>query len=57
VDELGVIVKQKGLELSKYTEKGVDKFENMNLHLIFGKMASVLKFGFLAFICSLITWI
>lgn len=37
IDELGVIVKQKGLELSSYIKNGADKFENMNLDLIFGK--------------------
>jgi hypothetical protein len=36
IDELGVLVKAKGLDLSKYTAKGADKFENMNLELIFG---------------------
>lgn len=41
VDELGVIVKKKGLDLSKYTDKEADKFEPMNLELIFGKFALI----------------
>lgn len=39
IDELGVLVRAKGLDLSKYTDKGADKFEDMNLELIFGKQA------------------
>lgn len=51
IDELGVLVKEKGLNLSKYTDKDVDKFENMNLELIFGmtRIVGVSVIGLLFF--------
>lgn len=43
VDELGVLVRAKGLVLSSYVAKGADKYEDMNLALIFGKTSVLVK--------------
>lgn len=37
VEELRVSVKATGLDLASYTDKGADRYESLNLQLIFGK--------------------